>query len=66
MKAEYDFSKGERGKFYIPRDKIRLPYYLDPDVEKRLFDLAAKTGKDPGTLASAILDTELRLLETLK
>ena len=32
MKSEYDFSKGERGKFYHPDAELRLPVYLDPDV----------------------------------
>jgi len=33
MKREYDFSKGERGKFYRPGVKLNLPIYLEPDVE---------------------------------
>lgn len=32
MKKEYDFSKGEQGKFYIPVDEIELPIYLDKDI----------------------------------
>ena len=34
MKKEYDFSKGERGKFYRPGVELNLPIYLDPDVAK--------------------------------
>lgn len=30
MKKEYDFSKGERGKFYKPNLKLNLPIYLEP------------------------------------
>jgi len=33
MKREYDFSKGERGKFYRPGVKLNLPIYLEPDIE---------------------------------
>lgn len=36
MESEYDFSKGERGKFYDPKAKFQLPVYLDPDVEEFL------------------------------
>lgn len=36
MKSEYDFSKGERGKFYNPNTKFHLPIYLDQDVEEFL------------------------------
>ena len=28
MKPEYDFSKGERGKFSRPNAELRLPIYL--------------------------------------
>jgi hypothetical protein len=36
--------KGERGKFNIPANKIRLPVYLAPDVELRLRKQAEKMG----------------------
>ncbi len=29
MKKSYDFSKGVKGKFYIPENEIELPIYLD-------------------------------------
>ena len=32
MKDEYDFSKGERGKFYRANARLNLPVYLDADV----------------------------------
>ncbi len=32
MKKEYDFSKGERGKFFRPGTKLNLPVYLEPDL----------------------------------
>ena len=32
MKKEYDFSKGERGKFYQPGVELKVPVYLEPDV----------------------------------
>jgi DNA primase len=34
MKKEYDFSKGERGKFFRPDAELNIPVYLDPDVAK--------------------------------
>jgi hypothetical protein len=42
MKKEYDFSKGERGKFYQPNAELDLPIYLDQDVAKFLRELAEK------------------------
>jgi len=32
MKKEYDFSQGERGKFFRPGAKLNLPVYLEPDL----------------------------------
>jgi len=32
MKKEYDFSKGERGKFYRSDIQLNLPVYLEPDL----------------------------------
>ena len=34
MKKNYDFSKGERGKFYRPDAELSMPIYLEPDVAK--------------------------------
>ncbi len=32
LKEEYDFSKGERGKFFRNDIKLNLPVYLDDDL----------------------------------
>lgn len=32
MKKEYDFSKAEQGKFYVPLEEIEAPIYLEKDV----------------------------------
>jgi hypothetical protein len=42
MRKEYDFSKGERCKFYHPDVELNLPVYLDPDVAAFLRELAEK------------------------
>ena len=34
LEKEYDFSKGERGKFYHPNAQLNLPVYLEPDVRE--------------------------------
>ena len=39
MKSEYDFSKGERGRFYNPDAVFSFPVYLEPDVDSFLSTL---------------------------
>jgi hypothetical protein len=34
MKKEYDFSRGERGKFYRPGARLNVPVYLEPDLRE--------------------------------
>ena len=64
MLDEYDFSKGERGRFYIPADKIHLPLYLSQDIEERLRFQASKLGKTASELATEMLASELRRMES--
>lgn len=33
MKEEYDFSVGERGKFYNPEAELKIPIYLEKGVQ---------------------------------
>jgi hypothetical protein len=44
MREEYDFSKGERGKFYHYDLKLNIPIYLDEDVSEFIEALASKIG----------------------
>jgi len=46
MRKEYDFSKGERGKFYRPDAKLNMPIYLDEEVIAFIEDIANKKGTD--------------------
>ena len=40
MKAKYDFSKGERGKFYNPKAVFNLPIYSEKDRADCIHKLA--------------------------
>jgi hypothetical protein len=44
MKDQYDFSKGERGKFFRPNAELSLPIYLNADVDAYLTERAAEKG----------------------
>ena len=64
MKAEYDFSKGERGKFYDPKAVFNLPVYLEKDVDKFVRKLSDEKGKDVEELVNEWLRSNMQL--TLK
>ena len=65
MKAEYDFSKAERGKFYRPGAKVNLPVYLEPKVRARLTRAAQKRREDVSALVNRLLKREIETAETL-
>lgn len=66
MKAEYDFSKGERGKFFRPDAEIRLPVYLNPSVQTYLAERAAQKGVPLGEMVNSLLEQEIKIIESLR
>ena len=66
MKPEYDFSKGVRGKFFRPDPELRLPIYLDADVQRYLADRAAEKGVPLNELVNGLLKREIQIIESLK
>ena len=65
MKKEYDFSKGVRGKFYRKGAELRLPIYLDADLQGRLERLSQKNGKDIGEIVNQLVQKQMELIEKL-
>ncbi len=65
MKPHYDFSKAERGKFYRKGARLRLPIYLDSQLQQRLERIAQRKGQDLGDIVSNLLAKEVELLEEL-
>lgn len=66
MKEEYDFSKGERGKFYKPDLELRIPVYLQKDIIDFLQKLASEKGTDVETIVNDWLRRNISLVETTK
>ena len=66
MKEEYDFSKGERGKFYKPDLEFRIPVYLQKDISDFLQKLASEKGTDVETIVNDWLRRNISLVETTK
>jgi cytidylate kinase len=63
MKREYDFSKAERGKFYREGAELRLPIYLDVELQNQLERIARKKGKEIGDVVNQLVRKEVELIE---
>ena len=59
MKEEYDFSKGERGKFHRPGAELNIPVYLDPDVAKVVRERAGETDAGIGATVNEWLRNDI-------
>lgn len=65
MKNEYDFSKGERGKFYNADAKFNLPIYLDPDIEEFLRTHAYAKNVEVQTLVNEWLRNSIKSMKAI-
>jgi len=65
MKAEYDFSKGERGKFYSPDAVFSFPVYLEPDVNDFMNRLADEKDIDVQELVNDWLRANIRVVQSV-
>ena len=65
MKKEYDFSKGEWGKFYRPGVKLNLPIYLEPDVEAFVRKYANKKRVDRQKIVNKWLRNNIETVKSV-
>lgn len=66
MRDEYDFSKGERGKFYNPNAQFNLPLYLEADVLNYFTAKAKAKGVELNKLVNDLLKKDIDLIEGVK
>ncbi len=66
MKPEYDFSKGERGKFYNPDAVLQIPVYLDADIDEFIRELARKSGRDAEQLVNDWLRNSIEIIQSVQ
>src|SRR5947209_14183235 len=66
MKHEYDFSQGERGKFYRPGMTLRLPVHLEEPLQEYLSAAAERKGRSLTELVNDLLRKEVAIVETIK
>jgi len=65
MEAEYDFSKGVRGKFYNEDAVFHLPIYLEPEVESFVLKLAKEQKKNLNEIVNILLLKDKELMQML-
>lgn len=63
MKDEYDFSKGERGKFYSKDAEFNLPIYLDRELERFILKIAKEQKSTMTQIVNNLLSKDKELLE---
>jgi hypothetical protein len=64
MKKQYDFSKGVRGKYFIPKDEINLPIFLDKKV--RDFFLKQSGGASKvSKIVNSVMKKEMEIIKEL-
>jgi hypothetical protein len=66
MREEYDFSKGERGKFYRRDSKLNIPIYLDEEVSAFVEKIATKKGIDRSSVVNNLLRGDIRIAEAME
>ena len=66
MRQEYDFSKGERGKFHRPGARVHIPVYLEESVLGPLTEIAQRKGIEVDALVNDVLKKELAIVEVLR
>lgn len=63
MREEYDFSKGERGKFYNPDATMNLPVYLEAEVLDYFAAKAKSKGVELNQMVNELLKKDIALIE---
>ena len=64
MKKHYDFSKGIKGKFYVPEDEINLPIYLEENNREYYMKLAKNNKVGISKLVNNMLSKDKEIIES--
>ena len=66
MKKEYDFSSGERGKFYRQDVIFKLPVYLNEEVRTFVEQIAEKKHRDVSDVVNDLLRSGMSFADSMK
>jgi hypothetical protein len=61
MKKQYDFSQGERGKFYRSNAEMKIPVYLDAENLSFVERIAQKKNKNISTVVNELIRSDKQL-----
>jgi len=65
MKKEYDFSKGERGKFFKPDVELNLPIYLDKTTMETLLKFSKEKGVEVEDIITDWIKKDISIVNTV-
>jgi hypothetical protein len=63
MKKEYDFSQGERGKFYNADGDLNIPIYLEPKIAEFVHKLSKEKKIDRSEIVNKLLKKDMEIIE---
>lgn len=63
MKKEYDFSKGERGKFYNKDAELHFPVYLDPKILLFVEAIAKKKKSNISKVVNDLIKNDMKIAD---
>ena len=66
MKKEYDFTTGERGKFYRPNLKLNLPIYLDEKSFTFVNKIAKSKKQEISFVVNQLIHSDMHIANTIK
>ena len=65
MREEYDFSNGERGKFYNPNATMNPPVYLEAEVLDYFVAKAKSKGVELNQMVNELLKKDIALIKDI-
>ncbi|MEM7184691.1 MAG: hypothetical protein AAF518_27600 [Spirochaetota bacterium] len=65
MQEEYDFSNAVKGKFYVPKEEIQLPIYLNTENQDFYAKLAQEKRINISKLVNLFLEKERQVISLL-
>jgi len=66
MKNEYDFSKGERGKFFAEDAEFNLPVYLDADNLSFVAKIAERKKSDVSQVVNDLIRSDKHIAQVIE